>query len=358
MGFTNPWSDLSVKKLFKRDSIVIDDFVFRLHHQFNFFLLGIGVLFIFAENYLDGKAIVCRRADEYTTKFCWLHGTGYINDKLAEDMWGESERSQACRVRSDGVNQDNNRLTSYYIWLPFLLLVCMGLAKLARLVWKEWMEGGLLRSILLRRSTDETLCGVKISEEFRKRKYRVIMWKFFLCYVLCEMINLVSVIVMMVIFDHVLIGQFFAYGSQYVNYKASSETDEMNNPMCELFPTVVACNFRSIGNNGSPEDESYLCLLSNNLFNQYYFMILWFWWVLLIVISVANLFVRFAELLVPSFQSGSKQLSQKTTIPERFVLRFMNENLEPGVYDQVCMELEKCGSKDVFSSSVEEEKLV
>ena len=33
MGFTNPWSDLSVKKLFKRDSIVIDDFVFRLHHQ-------------------------------------------------------------------------------------------------------------------------------------------------------------------------------------------------------------------------------------------------------------------------------------------------------------------------------------
>jgi len=317
-----------------KNSIIIDDFVFRLHHQFNFALIGIGALFILAENYLDGKAIDCRK-DEHIDRYCWTHAEGFLF----------GERSPM--------------LIAYYIWLPFLLLICLGLSKLARMVWKEWLEGGLLRNILLRRNTEgDSLCGIKISEEFCKRKYKYAMWKFFICYVLCEVINLVSVIVMMAIIDSILHGHFFSYGRKYLEYKPSYGPDDpiMMNPADELFPTLVECNYYSSDSNGHNQRENYQCVLSNNVFNQYYFLVLWFCWICLIVISVIKLFMRFAELLVPFCQPGTKELSQMMTIPQRFVLRFLNVNLDPDVYDQVCKELVKCNVETLPSTSPAMEK--
>jgi len=241
------------------------------------------------------------------------------------------------------------RTISYYVWLPFLLFVCMALSKLARLVWKEWLEGGLLKNILLRRNAENSQCGIKIAEEFCKQKYRVVMMKFFICYILCEVVNLVSVIIMMVIFDSILFGQFFSYGPDYVNYKPGLMT---NNPMCEIFPTIAHCQYKAFDHNGRAMNENYICLLSNNAFNQYYFLVLWFWWVLLIVISVVKLFMRCVE-LGPIFKPDSTTLLKKTTVPQRFVLRFLNKNLDPDVYDQVLEELVKSRP-----SSPEEETLV
>ena len=40
-----------------------------------------------------------------------------------------------------------------------------------------------------------------------------------------------------------------------------------------------------------------LCLLSNNLFNQYYFLILWYWWVSLLTVSAVGLVYRLAEII-------------------------------------------------------------
>ena len=54
--------------------------------QINFFILVCGVLFIFGENYLDGKAIVCNDANSYKEKYCWLHGAGYIARKFRKGI--------------------------------------------------------------------------------------------------------------------------------------------------------------------------------------------------------------------------------------------------------------------------------
>ena len=56
------------------------------------------------------------------------------------------------------------------------------------------------------------------------------------------------------------------------------------------FPTVdeLLC----VDNHGKGQNETYLCLLSNNAFNQYYFLVLWFWWSTLIIISVGKLAAR------------------------------------------------------------------
>ena len=79
---------LHLKKLFKKDDVHHDNLLFKLHHQVNFFVLLVGVLFIFGENYLNGKAIVCKGGDDYENQYCWLHGTGHISKELEEDITG------------------------------------------------------------------------------------------------------------------------------------------------------------------------------------------------------------------------------------------------------------------------------
>ena len=75
--------------------------------------------------------------------------------------------------------------------------------------------------------------------------------------------------------------------------------------MCNLFPTEVACNYctGSIGG-GCNDKNSIICILSNNLFNQYFFLILWFWWVFLLFISILGLFYRAAQMSITSFSKS------------------------------------------------------
>jgi hypothetical protein len=72
----------SLLKWFKGDELVIDNALFKLHHQASTFILMFGLLFIFLENHLDGRAIVCQGGDQYARSFCWIHGTAYIREHL------------------------------------------------------------------------------------------------------------------------------------------------------------------------------------------------------------------------------------------------------------------------------------
>ena len=84
------FGDLELKKLFKRDKVNHDNFLFKLHHQVNFFLILVGVVFIFGENYLNGNAIVCKGgdSDNYANQYCWLHGTGHLHEDIAASITG------------------------------------------------------------------------------------------------------------------------------------------------------------------------------------------------------------------------------------------------------------------------------
>merc|ERR1711879_566095 len=88
------------------------------------------------------------------------------------------------------------------------------------------------------------------------------------------------------------------YGSKFAQYSGSADTEtEAVNPLCNVFPTVVSCNVRTGGASGNPDLTNILCLLSNNLFNQYYFLILWYWWVSLLTVSAVGLVYRLAEII-------------------------------------------------------------
>lgn len=39
-------------------------------------------------------------------------------------------------------------VTAYYLWLPFLLTFCFGFAKMPRSLWRNFLEGNMLRNII------------------------------------------------------------------------------------------------------------------------------------------------------------------------------------------------------------------
>jgi hypothetical protein len=39
-------------------------------------------------------------------------------------------------------------VTAYYLWLPFLLTFCFGFAKFPRSLWRNYLEGNMVRNIL------------------------------------------------------------------------------------------------------------------------------------------------------------------------------------------------------------------
>merc|ERR1712200_133825 len=100
--------------------------------------------------------------------------------------------------------------------------------------------------------------------------------------------------------NRVLGGQFWNYGSDFVSYisRGDEEIEKMSNPMCDIFPTIVSCNVKTGGATSLTDSHNHVCLLSNNLFNMYYFLILWFWWVVLIALSIYNLVLRVAAVLI------------------------------------------------------------
>ena len=63
---------------------------------------------------------------------------------------------------------------------------------------------------------------------------------------------------------------------------------------------VVSCLITTAGINGELEYKNPLCMLSNNIFNQYYFFLLWIWWVALLTYSLVSLVFRLLQLVVPS----------------------------------------------------------
>ena len=61
---------------------------------------------------------------------------------------------------------------------------------------------------------------------------------------------------------------------QVINYYNQSPIERksaegLHNPMCNLFPTVVSCDMGSIGAGGGGQTFNGLCVLSQNIINQW-----------------------------------------------------------------------------------------
>jgi len=332
----------SLLKWFKGDELNIDNHLFRLHHQASTFIIMFGLLFIFLENHLDGRAIVCQGGDQYARSFCWIHGTAYVHDHLQGKATG-------CFVDQSKIKSEQDApVTAYYLWLPFLLTFCFGFAKFPRSVWRKFLEGGLMRNLIGPNPDPSVITQNFLDFRGRYAKYHIYFG-------FCEFLNLLMVFLSMIMTDALLLNKFFSYGQEVINYIWSVKHIGpdgkylTHDPMCELFPTEVACYIRIGATTGAVDRSNYLCILSNNLFNQKYFLVVWLWWFFLIGVSILGMIYRFARVMVPDLSRSILTRKVRAWRLENlelsgadcFVLDMLSDNIPPQCMDQVLGELAK-----------------
>merc|ERR1712179_742086 len=119
-----------------------------------------------------------------------------------------------------------------------------------------------------------------------------------------ELLNFFALAINWMIINSLLGGKFGDYGTkarEYLTFTYDKElVDDLgpHNPMCNVFPTEVSCSVASVAATGGVNLDNTLCLLSNNVFNQYYFLIVWWWWVALFAVSALGLVYRVAQLAI------------------------------------------------------------
>jgi len=329
-------------KWFKGDDLVIDNALFKLHHQASTFIIMFGLLFIFLENHLDGRAIVCQGGDQYARSYCWIHGTAYIREHLQGKATG-------CFVDQSRIESEEDApVTAYYLWLPFLLTFCFGFAKFPRSIWRNFLENNLVRNLLGTGAEPAV-----ITQNFLDFRPRYAKYHFYFGF--CEFLNMVMVILSLFITDALLLNKFWGYGQDVLHYMWSvkhvgPEGQYLtHDPMCELFPTEVACYIRIGATTGAIDRTNYLCILSNNLFNQKYFLVLWLWWFALIGVSVLGLIYRFARIMIPDLSRSILMRKVRAwrldnlelSGADCFVLDMLADNLPHTVMDQLLGEISK-----------------
>jgi len=349
-----------LKDLFKGDKVLHDNFLFKLHHQANFAIILFGVAFIFGMNYLNGNSIECKGKDvgDFEKQYCWLHGSAHIGSQL-------SPQDYKCKADQNEMNSEfknDERHTHYYLWVPFVLMLCLAVIKAPRVLWKEVCERGMIAGAVGEpgRPTE------KIADRFKKlrRKANKIHWAFFIC----ELLNILSVIICFKILDTLFGGNFMKYGSKFAAYSSggSENRPEDVNPLCNLFPSVVSCTVRTGGATGNADLNNILCLLSNNVFNQYYFLIVWYWWVTLLAFSALGFVYRLAGIFSPGVskwvfvskmephgQDGLAARLKKLSSADFFLLGRICQNLKGSQIEQVLLELRKQEKRTVTAEESE-----
>jgi len=326
-------------KWFSRDEYKTDNVLFEIHHRFSTAILMFGLTFVFLENHIDKDAINCRNANQYAQSYCWIHGTGYVKQQLQGSATG-------CFVDQSAMTDQewNGRVTAYYLWIPFLITFCIGFTKLPRVLWKNILEGGFMRNLIQDKNSDAATIATNFLD-LRKR-----CGVYHLHFAFCEILNIVMVVLNMFMCDILLVNKFWSYGVEVLDFLKSYSRygQKTHNPMCELFPTEVACYITVGATTGGDDVHNYLCILSNNIFNQKYFLIIWIWWVALLFVSVLGLVYRAAKMFVPGLSrrllrgKGGKSFNNlHLSKAEYFVLGRVSRVVPRKVFKQVIEEIEK-----------------
>lgn len=290
--------DKQLRKTFTKSELKIDNFIFTLHHNVSFVIILVGLLFITGNNYLNTEAITCFGGNSYVNNYCFLHGTGHLRPpELADQL---SPGKHRCTAVQDPKEEGDERHTHYYIWLPYVLCIIAVLTKLPRVLWRNVFEGNTMEDH--KKDLEANKNNAKFYRVVMKGKtsYKAVLYNF--SYFFCEILNLLMVVISRAILDSLLNGKFSSYGTDVNQFFTILNDDEhvekLPNPMCNLFPTEVSCSVSYGAPTGGANKINTLCLLQNNVFNQYFFLILWWWYIILITISCIGILYRLIQLSI------------------------------------------------------------
>lgn len=137
------------------------------------------------------------------------------------------------------------------------------------------LEGGLIKFLtkgttgkLVEDPQEKVEILVDAFHNHLQNKFNLYAFSFFLC----EQLNLLVLIAVWFATDKFLNRQFVSYGPAvfyYYNLLPPEEREHFaNNPMCEVFPRISACDFVRYGSAGLQENQNAICVLSLNMVND------------------------------------------------------------------------------------------
>jgi len=304
--------DDSVLKRLKLKDVDTTNWIFKLSANVSSSLFFLAAIIVVASTYI-GDPIQCKGGSDFENTLCWIHGTYHITyEKNSKEINSGAD----CRRQYDGTELGSNMSleekesdTTYYQWVPFMLLIHGVIFLLPSSLW-NFLEGGLLKHFGTRKETSAVLEDAEITKlaERNAKKFLLLSRKrnnrYFAKYIFCEICNLVVALFNFYLMDIFLGGRFRNYGSAVINHAISKgSTMDAANPMCSAFPTLTNCKIGYGGAvKGSTDWVSKLCILAQNIINQKIYLAIWFWMVLLFIAIVLNAIYRIAVIAVPAFR--------------------------------------------------------
>lgn len=307
----NTFSVLSPHLKFKNKVVSIDNVAFKFHYRATFTILLVCTLLVTSRQYI-GEHIRCITGgsipEHVINTFCFFTTTFTVVRHFNESSL------QDGIVPHPGVGhllpEDPIKYHAYYQWVPFVLFLQAIMFYGPHYVWRT-IEGGKIKRLVdglrmvevsryYKQNTTITFdskytlypkaeLDKKISiacEAFHKHILLNHLWANKL--VLCEMLNLINVLLQVWFTNKFLGGRFFRLGIDFIEEDFTGTMDVLDT----VFPKVTKCHFHKYGPSGTIQKHDALCVMALNVINEKIFTFLWFWYAILIVVSIGALIWR------------------------------------------------------------------
>jgi hypothetical protein len=110
-----------------------------------------------------------------------------------------------------------------------------------------------------------------------------------LAYIMCELMNLGSIIVQIMLCHYYLQHQFIYYGFDVWTFNHELAKPESVDPSHRLFPRASTCKFQNTGPSGSRQMIYGYCLTPLNIIYDKIFLMLWMLYFALIITNILSL---------------------------------------------------------------------
>jgi len=256
-----------------------------------------------------GDPIICHGREPLMEAECWLHGSYDLDNKhIWNDNCGFPSKSTPL-TDDDKVAEVPKGKMSYYQWVVSTLVLSAILFRLPAWIW-SMLEGGLMANFynsnqnidVLRANEDDLNHLVKKEVRvFRRLQGRWTTKTYYLKFLACQCLALVVLYLTFHGTDQFLDEKFSDYGPAAVKYLRLNETSKKNNtnPICNTFPTRVACNVITSGTAKGANVVNQYCILTQNIINEKIYLALWFWFAAMGAIMTAQLIWEVCFLTLP-----------------------------------------------------------
>lgn len=116
--------------------------------------------------------------------------------------------------------------------------------------------------------------------------------KFARCLILCEVLNMLNLLLQIYLTNVFLSGQFYTLGLKFMEDDFTGNMDVLDT----VFPKVTKCDFFKYGQSGSIQKHDALCVMALNVIHEKIYVVMWFWYCVMLVVTIGSLIWRLTTL--------------------------------------------------------------